>query len=305
MDPGNPYFKQVDMLVQMLPVVAKYDCFALKGGTAINLFVRDMPRLSVDVDLTYIPVNQRDEALAEIDDSFRSLKDDLTKLLPGSHVAGSELAGTKIIYKLLTQLGNTQVKIEISPVMRGVVEEPIQLETSAQTQDVFGYASVPVVSFNDLYAGKLCAALNRQHPRDLFDVSMLLRNEGITVDMLSVFLVYLVCGNRPIVELLAPIEQSIDQAFFQEFQGMTTESVSMEELQKVRSLMVKQINEMLTDKQKQFLLTFKQGNPNWDLLNMPGIEQLPAIQWKLHNINKMPKQKHKAALEKLEKVLYG
>jgi len=295
MDPSNPYFKQVDMLVQMLPVVAKYDCFALKGGTAINLFVRDMPRLSVDVDLTYVPVNQRGEALAEIDDSFRSLKDDLTELLPGSHVTGSELAGTKTVYKLLTQLGNTQVKIEISPVMRGVVEEPIQLETSAQTQDVFGYASVPVVSFNDLYAGKLCAALNRQHPRDLFDVSMLLRNEGITVDMLSVFLVYLVCGNRPIVELLAPIEQSIDQAFFQEFQGMTTESVSMEELQKVRSLMVKQINEMLTDKHKQFLLTFKQGNPNWDLLNMPGIELLPAIQW----------QKHKAALEKLEKVLYG
>lgn len=164
---------------------------------------------------------------------------------------------------------------------------------------------MPVVSFNDLYAGKLCAALNRQHPRDLFDVLTLLRNEGISEKLLPVFLVYLVCGNRPIVELLAPIEQSIDQAFFQEFQGMTTESVPMEELHRARSLMVKQINEKLTDKHKQFLLTFKQGNPDWDLLNMPGIEQLPAIQWKLHNINKMPKQKHKVALDKLEKVLYG
>lgn len=114
----------------MLPVVAKYDCFALKGGTAINLFVRDMPRLSVDIDLTYIPVNKRDEALAEIDGSFRSLKNDLTKLLPGLRVTGSTLSGTNIIYKLLTQLGNTQVKIEISPVMRGVVDEPVQLETS-------------------------------------------------------------------------------------------------------------------------------------------------------------------------------
>jgi len=72
MDPNNRYFKQVELLVQMLPVVAEYDCFALKGGTAINLFVRDMPRLSVDIDLTYVRVNKRDEALAEIDDSFRS-----------------------------------------------------------------------------------------------------------------------------------------------------------------------------------------------------------------------------------------
>jgi len=123
--------------------------------------------------------------------------------------------------------------------------------------------------------------------------------------LLSVFLVYLVCGNRPITELLAPIEQSIDQAFFQEFQGMTTESVPMEELQSARSLMVKQINEMLTDKRKQFLLTFKQGKPDWSLLNMHGIEQLPAIQWKLHNIRKMSKHKHKVVLDKLEKVLYG
>lgn len=305
MDPNNPYFRQVEFLVQMLPVVAKYECFALKGGTAINLFVRDMPRLSVDIDLTYVPVNKRKDALTEIDASLRAIKDDLTKLFPGLRVTGSELPGTNIIYKLLTELRNIQVKIEISPVMRGVVNEPVQLETSAQTQEVFGYASVPVVSFNDLYAGKLCAALNRQHPRDLFDISMLLRNEGITDELIDVFLVYLICGNRPIVELLAPIEQGIDQAFFQEFQRMTTESVPMEELQIVRSLMVKQINEMLMDKHKQFLLTFKQGKPDWSLLDMEDVANLPAVQWKLLNLQKMPKKKHKAALDKLEKVLYG
>lgn len=309
MDLNSPYFKQVDLLVQMLPFVAKYDCFALKGGTAINLFVRDMPRLSVDIDLTYVHVNPRDVALDEIDHSFRSLKDDLTQFLPDLHVTGSVLPGTNTIYKLLTQLGNTQVKIEISPVMRGVIKPSSQMETSAQTRKVFGYASVPVVSFNDLYAGKLCAALSRQHPRDLFDVSILLHNEGLSDDLIAVFLVYLVCGNRPIAELLAPIEHNIDQAFFEEFQGMTTKSVSMDDLQSARSLMVAQINEKLTASQKQFLLSFKQGKPDWDLLAMCGIdqsiEQLPAIQWKLHNINKMPKQKHKAALDKLEKVLYG
>ncbi len=79
MEPNNRYFRQVDLLVQMLPLVEKYDCFALKGGTAINLFVRDMPRLSVDIDLTYVPVNKREDALAEIDASFRSLKNNLIK----------------------------------------------------------------------------------------------------------------------------------------------------------------------------------------------------------------------------------
>jgi predicted nucleotidyltransferase component of viral defense system len=227
MDPNSPYFKQVELLVQMLPIVAKYDCFALKGGTAINLFVRDMQRLSVDIDLTYVPVNTRDEAMKEIDDSFRSLKSDLTKRLPGLRITGSVLPGTNTIYKLLTQLGNTQVKIEISPVMRGVVNSTYQLETSEQTQKTFGYVSVPVVSFNDLYAGKLCAALSRQHPRDLFDISILLHNEGLSDDLISIFLVYLVCGNRPIAELLAPIERNVEQTFFEEFQGMTTKSVTM------------------------------------------------------------------------------
>ncbi len=303
MDPNNPYFKQVELLVQMLPEVAKYKCFALKGGTAINLFARDLPRLSVDIDLAYTPVNGRDEALAEIDTTFLALNKNIIKLIPSLQITKSKLNDTEIIYKLLTQLENTQVKIEISPVMRGVVNECVQLETSAQTQESFGFASVPVVSFNDLYAGKLCAALDRQHPRDLFDVSMLLRNEGITDELIDTFIVYLISGNRPISELLAPIKQSTDQQFFKDFEGMTIEPVTIEELRKTQIDMVEQINQKLTQSHKQFLMSFKQGNPDWALLNTPSVEQLPAIKWKLHNINKMPKQKHKKALDKLEKVL--
>ena len=60
------YRRQVGLLIRVLPLVAEENVFALKGGTAINLFIRDLPRLSVDVDLTYLPVAGRPESLADI-----------------------------------------------------------------------------------------------------------------------------------------------------------------------------------------------------------------------------------------------
>ncbi len=305
MEPGSLYFRQVELLVQILPLVAHYPCFALKGGTAINLFVRDLPRLSVDIDVTYLPVNHRDVALTEIDAAFRALQKELEIHLPGLNVAATVLAGTAYVYKLVAQRDMTQVKIEISPVMRGVVESPVQMETSPQTQEVFGYARAPVVAFNDLFAGKLCAALSRQHPRDLFDVSVLLRKEGITASLLEVFLVYLICGNKPIAEMLAPVEYDFDRPFFNEFQGMINEPVTVEMLRATRAQLLAAINDNLTESHKQFLITFKQGQPDWSLLKRPEVAHLPAVQWKLHNIRNMPKPKHLAAVAKLEKVLNG
>ncbi|MDZ7661665.1 nucleotidyl transferase AbiEii/AbiGii toxin family protein [Thiohalophilus sp.] len=219
MEPGSPYFSQVELLVRILPLVARQKCFALKGGTAINLFVRDLPRLSVDIDVTYLPVHPRDEALAAMDAALRALQSDLEKQLPGMRVVGATLAGTGYYYKLVAQLEAVQVKIEVSPVMRGVVEPSVLMGTSAQTRLTFGYVQVPVVAFNDLYAGKLCAALSRQHPRDLFDVAILLRNEGLNEQFLEVFLVYLACSNRPMAELLDPVKYELDRGLLKNFQG--------------------------------------------------------------------------------------
>jgi Nucleotidyl transferase AbiEii toxin, Type IV TA system len=63
----DTYRAQVALLTRILPLIAEEACFALKGGTAINLFIRDMPRLSVDIDLTYVPVAPRAASLAQID----------------------------------------------------------------------------------------------------------------------------------------------------------------------------------------------------------------------------------------------
>jgi len=60
------YIRQVALLVETVPFIEKEACFALKGGTAVNLFHRDMPRLSVDIDLTYLPFDDRTTAFANI-----------------------------------------------------------------------------------------------------------------------------------------------------------------------------------------------------------------------------------------------
>src|SRR5690606_36532122 len=66
MAPHDAYRAQVELLIRCLPAVANAPDFALKGGTAINLFLRDMPRLSVDIDLTYLPITDRANALTDI-----------------------------------------------------------------------------------------------------------------------------------------------------------------------------------------------------------------------------------------------
>lgn len=76
---ASRYKTQVDLLLQTIPFIAKEEIFALKGGTAINLFVRDMPRLSVDIDLTYIPFDDRETALKNISDGLERIKSDLEK----------------------------------------------------------------------------------------------------------------------------------------------------------------------------------------------------------------------------------
>ncbi len=73
METSEPYRRQVALLVRILPFVVEEDCFAVKGGTAINLFLRDLPRLSVDIDLTYLPVADRATSLAEIDNAMKRI----------------------------------------------------------------------------------------------------------------------------------------------------------------------------------------------------------------------------------------
>lgn len=145
--------------------------------------------------------------------------------------------------------------------------------------------------------------MDRQHPRDLYDIKLLLENEGITDEIRKGFLVYLISHNRPIHESLNPVMKEIKSAYEAEFQGMVNEDVSYEELLKVRSILVDLIKKILTRDEKDFLISFKSGDPDWNLLGLDGIKNLPAVLWKLNNIQKIAKAKRKDLVSRLRDVL--
>ncbi len=299
----SPYFTQVRLLLRVLPIVAKENCFALKGGTAINLFVRDMPRLSVDIDLAYLPGSAREEALAEIGGALREIAGRVESQVPGAKVL---LTGKSDAPKALVSLPDAQIKIEPNPILRGTVFGQETRDLVPAAQELFETSTtVRMVSFADLYAGKLVAALDRQHPRDLFDIKLLLENEGLTDAVRRAFVVYLASHPRPMAELLAPGYQSLQGPFNNEFIGMTRVTVTIKELEETRERMVSLIRKTLTPAERRFLLSMKEGNPEWDLPALPDLEKLPALQWKVRNILRLMenKAKHQAAVEKLRRTL--
>jgi predicted nucleotidyltransferase component of viral defense system len=300
----NPtFFDQVKLLVSALPQIHKEDCFALKGGTAINLFIRDMPRLSVDIDLAYIPLEDRDTSLNKIDAALKRIGKNITRYLPGTRVAENAMHGTSLCNRIQVCGTNVVIKIEVTPVLRGSIHPVVPRKLSPQVEEVFGAAEIRLLHFSDLYGGKICAALDRQHPRDLFDVKHLLSNEGITEELKNCFFVYLISHNRPMVELLDPSPKDIYDMYANEFVGMTRERITIEELYGARDLLLSRIYELLNDKDREFLLSVKSGAPKWSLFEYPDARNLPAVQWKLHNISHMQSKKRDLSFNKLEMIL--
>ncbi len=289
-------------MLRAIPHVAAESCFVLKGGTAINLFVRDMPRLSVDIDLTYLPVDEpRETALKKISEALSRIAATIRKAIPGSKVQESQSREPKRIIKLIVVTGQTRIKIEPNVVIRGSVFPIEEHELTQHAEEMFELSvTARTLSIADLYGGKLCAALDRQHPRDLFDVKVLLENEGITDEIRKAFIVYLASHDRPINELIDPTRKDILQIYESEFAGMTVAEVKYNDLIAARETLIETLKKELTHNEKAFLVSLKEGQPKWSALGVAGIEKLPAIQWKLMNIQKINKKKHAESLEKLK-----
>ncbi len=300
---NNFYTEQVRLLVAVLPSLATRPEFGLKGGTAINLFFRDLPRLSVDIDLVYLPIQDFVTSMAGIDQGIRSLAHEIEHRIPDTTVLAETHASFKAALKLTIRRRNTVVKIEVSPVLRGNVLPVETRELSPVVQQEFGWARVPVLAFEEVYAGKLCAALSRQHPRDFYDVRSLLRNEGISEILKNVFLVYLMSGDRPLAEILDPNPKEIRRLFEVEFTGMTRDAVAMEDLEETRRELITNLHTVLTEEDRRFLLDFKLGKPDWEAFAYPFAKDLPAIRWKILNLAKMDRRKRMKAVEKLDRVL--
>lgn len=284
----NPsYLDTARLLTQVAPLVFVDETFALKGGTAINLFVRDMPRLSVDLDLVFqdhrLP---RDQALARINDAIRQAAKRLSKYGFQTHAPASQVGETK----LLVRRGGSEVKIEVNFVLRGTVQ-PVRRAslTSVASEVLMADLDLPVASLEDLYGGKLVAALDRQHPRDLFDVMQLFEHEGITPGIHRAFVVYLACHNRPVHEVLFPHLKDIGHDYKHNFVGMTTDPVSIDSLLATRERMISELQAGLNDSERRFLLSLVAGDPDWALTDIVHLEHLPGIRWKLHNLQQLRK----------------
>ena len=299
------YLDTVRLLTQVAPIVFADGIFALKGGTAINLFVRDMPRLSVDLDLVFPDYTlPREEALASINKAIRSAAERLTTRGFLTHTIASADAGET---KLLVRRGNVELKVEVNFVMRGTVHPVRNASLSPRASEVLlADLELPVVSLEDMYGGKLVAAMDRQHPRDLFDCLQLFAHEGITPAIRRAFVVYLASHNRPVHEVLFPIVRDVSQEYERTFKGMTAEPVELSELIAARERLIHELQHGLDADERKFLMSFVRNQPDWSLLGIPHLAELPGIRWKLHNLGQLAKlspKKFNAQAIALERLL--
>jgi len=294
------YKKQVSLLLDVLPIVGKAKVFALKGGTAINFFFRDCPRLSVDIDLHYLPDKAREEALADILKNLETIKINIEKAMPKVKV----VINTKK-YHAQVQSNDAMIKLEPNIVIRGTLLPPVVMPLcSSLVKEYNREMKIRCVAKSELYAGKLCAALQRQHPRDLFDIQLFLtEDEGLSKDIINTFIIYLISQGKPISEMLSPNIHDIKRLYSNQFQGMTRTDISLKTLQQVQASLAINIRNALTEKHRLFLIGFKTGSPDWSQSPYPTAKNLPAILWKQKNMDIMDKTKRQQAIEKLTKVL--
>jgi hypothetical protein len=164
--------------------------------------------------------------------------------------------------------------------MRGTVHPVRQAALLPHARDVLlADLEIPVASLADVYGGKLVAAMDRQHPRDLFDVMQLFEHEDITPEIRHAFVVYLASHNRPVHEVLFPAQRDIAQEYERSFQGLTTEPVTLNDLLVTRDRMMRELQGALDANERRFLLTLVENQPDWSLLNVPHAQALPGIRY--------------------------
>lgn len=277
------YADTVRLLLAVAPDVFANDIFAMKGGTAINLFVQNMPRLSVDIDVTYLPwQTPRDEALQAINQELATIASRVSPLgVQTRLVRARDLGDTKLI----VENEISQVKIEVNVVFRGSVLPVERRPLSAHTSDLFSVElDLPILAPDELYASKLVAALDRQHPRDLFDVWQLYEADGLSDCMVECFVIYLAGHNRPPHEVLFSNDKDIVNEYERAFVGMTEVDCSLQTLLNARARLRHELPQRLTPAHRRFLSGLVRAEPDWSLLQCPHAADLPALRWKLSNL---------------------
>jgi hypothetical protein len=263
-----------------------------------------MPRLSIDIDLTFLPITPREDTLQDISHALNKLADGIKQAMPDSKIEKIMTTDKSRITKLFVRKKEALIKIEPNEIIRGSVFPCKEKLLVKKAVDLFELSvTAKSLSIADLYGGKLCAALDRQHPRDLFDIKLLLEHGGITDKIRKAFIIYLASHNRPMNELLDPSHQDFRQTFENDFKGITAVEVTYDELAEVRNSLADKLLKSMTDNERQFLMSIKKGEPEWNLIDLEGINRFPSILWKIQNIKRMSRHKHSSELQKLKTIL--
>jgi len=293
---SHVYSQKVELLLRLIPIVMEEGVFAVHGGTAINLFLKDLPRYSVDIDLTYIPLSGRQESLDDINLHLKSISDKAERQIKGLHVVPNFST-----CKLLCEYQGKQVKIEVNQTKRGIIGgEVLTVPLSDKAQDEFSlYCEAKIVPLTLLYGGKIAAALSRQHPRDLFDVKYMEYpinkcREGIIFCLLG--------SDRPIHESFAPRLIDQHEAMENQFTGMTNIPFSYEDFEETRSGLIEDVKSIMTEEDKRFLISFESGNPEWEGYEFEYFKEYPSVQWKLLNLKKLAKSNPQKLCDEADKL---
>ena len=282
------YVDTVRLMLEVAPDVFTSGRFAMKGGTALNFFVQDLPRLSVDIDVVFVPhQTPRDVALAEIAAELSAIQDRLKNRGIKAEIASSKTGDET---KILARRERIEVKVEINHVFRGTLL-PVEVHPLVKSaSDLFTTSlSAPTLAVAELYGSKLVAAMDRQHPRDLFDVHGMFQRFGLTPEIVECFVGYIAGHNRPVHEVLGSRDIDLARPFGAEFAGMERELVSLAELEDARKRLRRELRASLTVDHKRFLLGLVAGVPPWETMRCRYLAELPAIQWKMQNLARLKK----------------
>lgn len=278
------YIDTVRLMLRVAPMVFDHPGFALKGGTAINLYIDQMRRLSVDLDVVYL------DGTADRASALRGISQMLSAVSTRALEQGLDVQRLRQPSDPETVIvisdGFVRVKVEVNTVFRGSVYQPSLRDLCDTAARIFE-VSVPLtlLDTSEVYAGKFLAALDRQHPRDLFDLWRFRQNSSIDNRLMDAFVLYLCGHSRPPHEILDGRDRDLSSDYERGFLGMLEEPVpSLQELQTTRAWARVVVLESLNAAQRTFLGDFfglREVDDEFVEVKLAG---LPALEWKRRNL---------------------
>ncbi|MDP3441799.1 MAG: nucleotidyl transferase AbiEii/AbiGii toxin family protein [Ignavibacteria bacterium] len=228
---------------------------------------------------------------------MRTIKQLLEKAIPGIRITHNP-----VTLKLLCSNDGAMVKIEVNGIKRGIIGDIQEFELCENAQSEFNMSCrARVVPLSLLYGGKIAAALGRQHPRDLFDYKYM---EVDSFDEIkNGFMFYLLGSDKPLIESLQPNPIDQSEALNNQFKGMTNIPFDYTDYENIRKELKITVLNNLKETDRDFLLSFEMGIPEWNKCCAGDLHDFPAIKWKLKNIQTLKETnptKFKVGINKLK-----